>query len=127
ADFQVAPVDEFLRNLPADAVPDWDLAIIDPPKLTQGSIHAHKALQFHRRINAAAFRRVRDGGMVVTCDCSGAVSLSDFLEAIAQAGNEAGVTLKLIEITGGSADHPAPPGFRMGLYLKALYLEVRRG
>lgn len=128
AEFTVSAVNDFLANrpLPPASALDWDLAIIDPPKLTQGAIHAHKALQFHRKVNAAALKRIRSGGMIVSCDCSGAVSLADFQGALAAAAVDAGVRLKLLETAGGSADHPAPPGFRMGLYLKALFLEVQR-
>ncbi|MGH7144573.1 MAG: class I SAM-dependent rRNA methyltransferase [Planctomycetota bacterium] len=128
AEFAASSVDAFLaaRPLPTAEPRDWDLAVIDPPKLTQGSIHAHKALQFHRKINAAALRRVRSGGLLVSCDCSGAVSLTDFQQALGAAAADAGVRLRLLEATGGALDHPAPPGFRMGLYLKALFFEVHR-
>ncbi len=102
----------------------FDLVIMDPPKLAHSAKHLDRARTAYRAWNAQAFRLVAPGGMLVTCSCSAAMQPHDFVRTMAIAAADAGRDAVLLTLGEQSADHPTPPAFDEGRYLKAAFLRV---
>jgi 23S rRNA (cytosine1962-C5)-methyltransferase len=99
-----------------DAKPgEWDVIVCDPPKLAQRRDGVPGALRKYEDMNALAFSKVAPGGTVLSASCSGLVSESDFLGALARAALRAGREVRVVEVGGAGPDHPwslAPPAGR---------------
>jgi len=102
----------------------FDLVALDPPKFARARENVAQALSAYRDLNAQAARLVSSGGVLFTCSCSGNVSEMDFERAVAGGIATAGRRAMLLERRGAAADHPVPPGFDQGNYLKCLILRI---
>jgi 23S rRNA (cytosine1962-C5)-methyltransferase len=60
----------------------------------------------------------------VTCSCSQNVDAETFERIVAAAAKQAGRHVRVFERRGPASDHPLPPGFSEGQYLKVLLLYV---
>lgn len=101
----------------------FELVILDPPKLARGARDLQGALGRYAELNRLALGVLAEDGMLVSCSCSGAVTLDLFLRALARAGAEVGIGTTVVDISGAGPDHPAPPAFGEGRYLKVVSLE----
>jgi 23S rRNA (cytosine1962-C5)-methyltransferase len=101
----------------------FDLVILDPPKLARGARDLQGALGRYAELNRLALGVLADAGMLVSCSCSGAVTLDLFLRTLARAGAEVGIGTTVVDIAGAGPDHPSPPAFAEGRYLKVVSLE----
>ena len=102
----------------------FDLVVIDPPKLAPTVRHLDQGRKAYRRLNAAALRLVRREGILVTCSCSAAVKSGDFLRTLGLAARDADREVVLLSLGGQGPDHPVPPAFPEGRYLKCAILRV---
>lgn len=102
----------------------FGLVALDPPKFARGKDAVSQALSGYRDLNAQAARLIVPGGVLFTCSCSGNVSEVDFERAVAQGLASAGRRASVLERRGTGPDHPVPPGFDQGKYLKCLILCV---
>jgi 23S rRNA (cytosine1962-C5)-methyltransferase len=107
-----------------DAKKQFGLIILDPPKFARSRDNVLQALSGYRDLNAQALRLLAPGGVLATCSCSGNVTETDFERAVAAAFRAAGRRATLLEQRGAAADHPIPPGFDQGRYLKCLLLQA---
>lgn len=98
----------------------FDVVIIDPPKLAHHARELRDALAHYRRLNALAAALLSPGGVLVSCSCSGAVSIDELLRAIAMGARDAGRSVSVLEVHGAGADHPVPAAFPDGRYLKCV-------
>lgn len=102
----------------------FDVVILDPPKLAKTTRDLERARKAYRQINALAMRVVERGGLLVTCSCSGAMRRDDFLRTLGTAAGDAHREVQLLWLYGQGADHPVPPAFAEGSYLKCAVLKV---
>ncbi|KAL0039616.1 hypothetical protein WJX77_003474 [Trebouxia sp. C0004] len=103
----------------------WDLVVLDPPKLAPNRKSLNRALAKYRKLNTLAMRVLRPGGLLMTCSCSGAVTLDDhFLPALKEAARAAGRHFSILRSAGSGPDHPIDPGYPEGAYLKNVLLLV---
>jgi 23S rRNA G2069 N7-methylase RlmK/C1962 C5-methylase RlmI len=102
----------------------WDLVVCDPPKLARNRSDLPQAMERYRRLNRAALRSTRPGGILVTCSCSSAVRRDMFVDVVRDAAAEAGRTVTLLEARGAGPDHPVRPAYPESEYLKCLVLGV---
>jgi 23S rRNA (cytosine1962-C5)-methyltransferase len=102
----------------------FDLAIVDPPKFARSKETVPQALSGYRELNIQAARLLRPGGILFTCSCSGNVPETEFERTVAAACAHAGRRAALLERRGAAPDHPVPPGFEQGVYLKCLVLRL---
>lgn len=123
ADLVCAEWSEGLRHL-REQNRTFGLIVLDPPKFARGKDAVTQALSGYRDLNAQAARLLAPGGILFTCSCSGNVSLTDFERAVALGLGHAGRRAALLEARGAGPDHPIPPGFDQGRYLKCLVLRV---
>lgn len=102
----------------------YDLAILDPPKLAGSQRDADAALRKYSDWNTLAFGAVREGGLLATFSCSGAVDASAFIGTVFQAARRAERRMRLIAQFGPGPDHPQSPDFTRSRYLKGALLAV---
>ena len=102
----------------------YDVVIIDPPKFARARKDLEAARKGYERLNALAFGAAAPGALLVTCSCSQNVSPTDFERIVAAGAKQAGRTARVLEQLGPGGDHPLPPGFAEGQYLKVLFVAV---
>jgi 23S rRNA (cytosine1962-C5)-methyltransferase len=102
----------------------YDIIVLDPPAFAKNQHSRHQAVQAYRRINKAAFDKIKPGGFVFTFSCSQAVGPELFDGAVAAAAIESGRTIRIIDHLNQPADHPQSIYHPEGLYLKGLVLSV---
>lgn len=103
----------------------FDVVVLDPPKLAHSEKHLERARKAYRHWNAQALRLIEPGGVLVSCSCSAAMQPQDFVRTLGLASADAGRELQLLALAGQAPDHPTPPAFDEGRYLKAAFLRVR--
>jgi 23S rRNA (cytosine1962-C5)-methyltransferase len=101
----------------------YDLIITDPPSLAKRESEREGAARAYARLNLAALRRVRPGGILVAASCSAHVSAEEFYGAVEEALRENGRPFRELWRSGHAPDHPAD--FREAEYLKAVCVELR--
>jgi len=102
----------------------YDTIVLDPPAFAKSKRDLDAALRGYKELNLRALKMLRPGGILVTCSCSYHVSLSNFLEMLADAALDAHRTLRLIEIRGQARDHPILLNIPETAYLKCVITVV---
>jgi 23S rRNA (cytosine1962-C5)-methyltransferase len=102
----------------------FDLVVIDPPKFARARKDLEAARKGYERLNALAFQAAAPGAIVVTCSCSQNVSAEDFERVVAAGAKQSSRSVRVLEHNGSGGDHPLPPGFTEGQYLKVLFVSV---
>jgi len=105
----------------------FDVVILDPSKLTRDREEIEKALRKYTDMNRLAMQVISDGGILLTCSCTGLVSEFDFFESVRKAAWQAGKTAQIIKITGAGPDHPFMAHAGEGRYLKAIFARIHQG
>lgn len=100
----------------------FDFIICDPPAFAKSREKIKGALQAYARINAACLRLLKEGGILLSSSCSGAVTLEDFRGVLKTAGAQARRDLKVMRTFSQSFDHTDKLSFPEGRYLKTLVL-----
>lgn len=113
----------YLRGAAAE-LKEFDLVILDPPPFTKERGTLPAALAGYKEINRLALQIVSPGGVLLTSSCSQKVSLSQFVDLLAQASGDAGRVMQIVRVTGQSRDHPILPGMPETNYLKCVVARV---
>jgi len=103
-----------------DARAEFDLVILDPPKLAPTARHAPRAARAYKDINLLALKLLRPEGFLATFSCSGGVSAELFQKIVAGAALDARADAGIVGRFNASADHPVALNFPEGEYLKGL-------
>lgn len=109
----------------ATAREQYDMVILDPPRLAGARDKMDAAMRAYYRLNRSAVDLLPPGGILVTCSCSGRVSRSDFLNMLVDVGRRAKRDLIVLEHRGAPADHPMRVSCPESDYLKCFICEVR--
>ena len=88
-DFVEANVFEYLRGA-RDRRLDFDVIVLDPPKLARSRSQLDSALRTYKDANLLALKLLRPKGQLFTFSCSGAVSRDDFRGMVQHAAADAG-------------------------------------
>ncbi len=122
---------EIHSSLKVDAVPyiesmdeAFDLIVLDPPAFAKHKSARHSAIQAYRRINEAAIKKLKPGGVLFTFSCSQVVDRDLFSSTIVSAAINAGKQLQVLHHLRQPADHPVSIAHPEGEYLKGLVLRV---
>ncbi len=102
----------------------FDLVICDPPSLVENKSAQRAGARAYKDLNRLAFKRVTDGGFLLTFSCSGGVDSKLFRQILFSAADEAGVRASLIEPLSAAADHPVDIAHPQGEYLKGWLVHV---
>lgn len=112
------------RFLEVQTPHQFDVVVLDPPKFARSQRDLPAALKGYQRLNALGLNAVKPGGLLVSCSCSQLVDEQSFERMLAAAGHDAGRRLTVLEVASQGPDHPLPPAFPEGRYLKFYLLSV---
>jgi 23S rRNA (cytosine1962-C5)-methyltransferase len=101
----------------------FDLIILDPPKFAASFDQVERAARAYKDINLLGLQLLREGGLLFTYSCSGAITPELFHKIIAGAASDAGVDCRLLKRLAAGLDHPLMVNFPEGEYLKGLLLQ----
>jgi len=102
----------------------FDLVVLDPPKFARAKKDLEPALKGYERLNALALNACAPDALLATCSCSQNVDGETFERVIAGAAQQAGRRVQVLEVASQGADHPLPPAFPEGRYLKFVLCRV---
>jgi 23S rRNA (cytosine1962-C5)-methyltransferase len=98
----------------------YDLIVLDPPKFARNRAAVPKALQGYRKLHQHALKLLARDGVLVSCCCTGLITMDVLEDLIAQVAVDNNRDLQLLERRGPSADHPVSVTCREGGYLKCI-------
>lgn len=80
----------------------------------------------YRRLNELAMRAIsRQGGLLLSCTCSAAMTQSGtFVQMLTESARAEGRTLTVLRVTGAASDHVINPACPEGAYLTAVLAHV---
>ena len=113
-----------LRGL-RDRARQYDLIVLDPPKLaaTQGQLD--KATRAYKDLNLLAVKLLAPGGVLLTFSCSAAMTMELFQKVVAGAALDARRDVAIDDHLHQPSDHPIPLSFPEAEYLTGLVLRAR--
>ena len=102
----------------------YDLIILDPPAFAKHRSAIKNAMIGYRKLNAKAFDKIRQGGILFTFSCSQAISKEQFRLAVFSAAAMSKRKVRILHQLTQPADHPINIYHPEGEYLKGLILYV---
>jgi 23S rRNA (cytosine1962-C5)-methyltransferase len=123
ASFVQADVFDQLENLVKEGQ-RFGLIILDPPKFARARNAIELALRGYRRLQTLALKLLESDGFLVTCCCSGLITMSMLDDLLAQLAAEEGRTVQILERRGQALDHPVSVACPESNYLKCLISRV---
>ena len=102
----------------------YDIVVLDPPKFAKHKRHIDRAARAYKSLNLKALQLIRDGGWLLTCSCSGAISRDLFQKIVFGALADSGRQAQIVRHLSAAPDHPVALTFPEGEYLKGLLLRV---
>lgn len=112
-----------LRGL-RDRAQQYDLILLDPPKLANTERQLDKATRAYKDLNLLAVKLLAPGGVLMTWSCSGAMTMDLFQKVVAGAALDAKREVRIIGRLHQPSDHPVPLAFPEAEYLKGLVLQA---
>ena len=98
-----ADVFQFLR----DDQDQYDLIILDPPAFAKRKGQVKGAIRGYKDINLYAMKRLKKGGVILTCCCSQHIDAALFQKILSYAAADASRQLQVLGSWGAPPDHPA--------------------
>lgn len=102
----------------------FQMVILDPPAFAKNRDSLPAARRGYKEINLRALKLLEPGGFLVTCSCSYHVSEALFLQILAEAANDAGRKVALLERRTQAQDHPLLLTMPETHYLKCVILKA---
>lgn len=102
----------------------YDLMVLDPPKLAKTKSQAETASRAYKDLNRLAMAKIKNGGIIATFSCSGAIDRETFRMILAWAAMDAGVELQILDTLGAGDDHPIRISFPESEYLKGYIVRI---
>jgi 23S rRNA (cytosine1962-C5)-methyltransferase len=112
-----------LRGL-RDRAKQYDLVLLDPPKLANTERQLEKASRAYKDLNLLAVKLLAPGGTLMTWSCSGAMGMELFQKVVAGAALDAKRAVRIVGRLHQPSDHPVPLPFPEAEYLKGLVLQA---
>ena len=140
--FVHADVFGYMRDMIANGR-TFDVVVLDPPKLIRNRRELEEGTRSHLDLNRLAVQLVADGGLLLTCTCSGLLEEAEFVKLVQTAARQAGqpvrpangeravpaaprFNLQILAKTGAAPDHPVAGDCPETEYLKAVWARVTR-
>ena len=102
----------------------FDTVILDPPAFAKNRDTVASALRGYKEINLRALKILKPGGCLITSSCSYHISEALFLRVLAEAANDVGRALQIVERRTQSRDHAILLTMPETHYLKCLILKA---
>jgi 23S rRNA (cytosine1962-C5)-methyltransferase len=122
--FETADVFHHLADLAAIRR-QFDVVILDPPKFARNRGAVPEALKGYRRLHQLALKLLAKDGVLVSCCCTGLISLEELEDVIAQVAVDARRDLQILARRGPAPDHPIAITCRETGYLKCVISRVQ--
>lgn len=103
---------------------DYDVVVLDPPKLVPSQRHLEKAKNYYRFLHREVFKHMKSGSLLMTCNCSSALSTQEFSNLVSNQALAVGKQARVIGIYGPASCHPTLSAFPEGNYLTAILVAV---
>lgn len=103
---------------------EYDLVILDPPKLVPSQQHLQRAKNYYRFLHREVLKSMHSGSLLMTCNCSSALSAEEFAGLVSAQAAAVGKQARILGIFGPSSCHPTLTAFPEGNYLTAILLAV---
>ncbi len=103
---------------------EYDIVVLDPPKLVPSKQHLQRAKNYYRFLHREVFKHMKTGSLLMTCNCSSALSTQEFCSLVSAQAGAVGKQARIIGIYGPSSCHPTLASFPEGNYLTAVLLAV---
>jgi len=107
-----------------DHAQDYDVIILDPPKLAPSQRHAQQAKNYYRFLHREVFKSMHEGSLLLTCNCSAALNPTEFAALVCAQAQAVGKMARVLGIYGPASCHPTLPVFPEGNYLTAILLGI---
>lgn len=102
----------------------FDVIVCDPHKFISSRENKEEGLKKYHDINRLVFELINNGGILVSCSCSGLLSFDEFSNIVRSAASSAKRIVKIFKKTGAGPDHPFMVNYPEGEYLKVLWCFV---
>ena len=104
----------------------WDVVVLDPPKLihSRDDEDAAEGRQRYEDLNGLGMMLTRPGGLLVTCSCSGMISVEEFEDIVVRMAARTRRKLQILDHTGPGEDHPVMSNCPESRYLKVVWARV---
>ncbi len=102
----------------------WGAVALDPPKFVASRDDQAEGRQKYEDLNRLAMSVIEPGGLLLTCSCSGLLTLEDFEQIVIRAAHKQNRRLQFFDRSGPGLDHPVMSNCLEGRYLKALWARV---
>ena len=103
---------------------NYDIVVLDPPKLAPSQQHLQKAKNYYRFLHREVFKYMKAGTLLMTCNCSSALSTQEFCSLVSAQAGAVGKQARILGIYGPSSCHPTLSAFPEGNYLTAVLVAV---
>ena len=121
--FENADVFRHLGDLAA-AGRKFDVVVLDPPKFARNRAAVPEAFKGYRRLHQLALKLLDRDGVLVSCCCTGLITMLELEDIIAQVAVEARRDHQFLERRGAAPDHPVAVTCREAGYLKCIISRV---
>ena len=102
----------------------YNLIILDPPKMAKTVTTLNDARRGYKELNRMVMSKIKSGGILVTCSCTGLLSREEFRTILAYASKDSGKDVRILHTLGQGEDHPVLLSFPESEYLKVYVLRV---
>lgn len=120
---EAADAFERLRTLKSEGK-SFDVVVLDPPAFVKSKKALKEALKGYFTINRRAMELLRPGGYLITCSCSYHMEREMFRNLLANAAQQSGREMRLIEARSQAPDHPVLLAVPETEYLKCFVLQA---
>lgn len=103
---------------------EYDIVVLDPPKLVPSQQHLQKAKNYYRFLHREVFKHMKAGSLLMTCNCSSALSSQEFCSLVSSQAVAVGKQARILGVYGPASCHPVLASFPEGNYLTAVLLAV---
>lgn len=103
---------------------EYDIVVLDPPKLVPSQQHLQKAKNYYRFLHREVFKNMKPGSLLMTCNCSSALSSQEFCSLVSGQAAAVGKQARILGIYGPASCHPTLSSFPEGNYLTAVLVAV---
>ena len=121
--FIVADVFDYLEEAQINGE-QFDVVVLDPPAFAKTQGVRSQALKAYRRLNTLGMQVLRQGGVLLSCSCSGVIGMDDLLGVLSQSAQRLGRTVQLLESYTHSIDHPVHIAMPETVYLKSIFCRI---
>lgn len=107
-----------------DTRQEFDLIVLDPPAFCKNKGQINQASRGYKDINMYALKHLAPGGLLYTASCSSYIDADLFQKIVFAAAKDTRRSLKIVQKTSHSFDHPINIYHPEGDYLKGLLCVV---